>query len=111
MAYAPQQDSGTVAVPSRSDFGEISYRDWFSIGGFEFCYIAPDPLNPNIVYSGGWYGSVVRFDKVTGQITHVFIRGSKYRCGADAAARLFAAGSAYALSRHAVCDEDPERRR
>jgi photosystem II stability/assembly factor-like uncharacterized protein len=79
VAYAPQQDSGTVAVPSRSDFGEISYRDWFSIGGFEFCYIAPDPLNPNIVYSGGWYGSVVRFDKVTGQITHVFIRGSKYR--------------------------------
>ncbi len=78
VAYAPQQDSGTVAVPSRSDFGEISYRDWFSIGGFEFCYIAPDPLNPNIVYSGGWYGSVVRFDKVTGQITHVFIRGSKY---------------------------------
>jgi photosystem II stability/assembly factor-like uncharacterized protein len=79
VAYAPQQDSGTVAVPSRSDFGEISYRDWFSIGGFEFCYIAPDPLNPNIVYSGGWYGTVVRFDKVTGQITHVFIRGSKYR--------------------------------
>src|SRR5208282_2451795 len=79
VAYAPQQDSGTVAVPSRSDYGEISYRDWFSIGGFEFCYIAPDPLNPNIVYSGGWYGSVVRFDKVTGQITHVFIRGSKYR--------------------------------
>jgi photosystem II stability/assembly factor-like uncharacterized protein len=79
VAYAPQQDSGTVAVPSRSDFGEISYRDWFSIGGFEFCYIAPDPLNPNIVYSGGWYGSVVRFDKVTGQITHVFVRGSKYR--------------------------------
>ncbi len=79
VAYAAQQDSGTVAVPSRSDFGEISYRDWFSIGGFEFCYIAPDPLNPNIVYSGGWYGTVVRFDKVTGQITHVFIRGSKYR--------------------------------
>ena len=78
-AYAAQQDSGTVAVPNRSDFGEISYRDWFSVGGFEFCYIAPDPLNPNIIYSGGWYGSVVRFDKTTGQITHVFVRGSKYR--------------------------------
>ncbi|PYU61348.1 MAG: glycoside hydrolase, partial [Acidobacteria bacterium] len=44
VAYAPQQDSGTAAVPSRSDYGEISFRDWFSIGGFEFCYIAPDPL-------------------------------------------------------------------
>jgi photosystem II stability/assembly factor-like uncharacterized protein len=79
VAYAAQQDSGTAAVPNRSDYGEISYRDWFSIGGFEFCYIAPDPLHPNIVYSGGWYGSVVRFDKTTGQITHVFVRTSKYR--------------------------------
>jgi photosystem II stability/assembly factor-like uncharacterized protein len=78
VAYAPQQDSGTAAVPDRSDYGEISYRDWFSIGGFEFCYIAPDPLDPNIVYSGGWYGSVVRFDKRTGQITHVFVRTPEY---------------------------------
>jgi photosystem II stability/assembly factor-like uncharacterized protein len=79
VAYAAQQDSGTAAVPNRSDYGEISNRDWFSIGGFEFCYIAPDPLDPNIVYSGGWYGSVVRFDKATGQITHVFVRTPKYR--------------------------------
>lgn len=78
-SYAAQQDSGTVAVPDRSDYGEISFRDWFSIGGFEFCFIAPDPTNPNTVYSGGWYGSVVRFDKITGQITHVFVRGTKYR--------------------------------
>jgi photosystem II stability/assembly factor-like uncharacterized protein len=78
ISYAPQQDSGTVAVPNRSDYGLITYRDWFSAGGFEFCYMAPDPLNPNIVYSGGWYGSVVRFDKTTGQITHVFVRSSKY---------------------------------
>ncbi len=79
VAYAAQQDSGTAAVPDRSDYGEISYRDWFSVGGFEFCYIAPDPLHPNIVYSGGWYGSVVRFDKTTGQITHVFVRTPDYR--------------------------------
>ncbi|HKM90689.1 MAG TPA: hypothetical protein VJX29_08740, partial [Candidatus Acidoferrales bacterium] len=77
--YASQQDSGTVAVPNRSDYGEISFREWYSIGGFEFCNIAPDPLHPNIVYSGGWYGSVVRFDKTTGQITHVFARSAKYR--------------------------------
>ena len=79
IAYAAQQDSGTAAVPSRSDYGAITYRDWFSIGGFEFSYIAPDPLNPNIVYSGGWYGSVVRFDRNTGQFTHVFVPGNKYR--------------------------------
>jgi photosystem II stability/assembly factor-like uncharacterized protein len=79
VSYAPQQDSGTAAVPDRSDYGEISFRDWFSIGGFEFCYIAPDPANPSIVYSGGWYGSILRFDKTTGQIVHVFVRGAKDR--------------------------------
>jgi photosystem II stability/assembly factor-like uncharacterized protein len=79
VSYAPQQDSGTAAVPNRSDYGEISFRDWFSIGGFEFCYIAPDPANPNIVYSGGWYGSILRWDKTTGQIVHVFVRGAKDR--------------------------------
>jgi photosystem II stability/assembly factor-like uncharacterized protein len=78
-SYAPQQDSGTVVVPNRSDYGEISFRDWFSTGGFEFCYIAPDPSNPNIIFSGGWYGSVVRFDKITGQITHVFVRSGDFR--------------------------------
>jgi photosystem II stability/assembly factor-like uncharacterized protein len=79
IAYAAQQDSGTAEVPSRSDYGSLTYRDWFSAGGFEYCYIAPDPLNPDVVYSGGWYGSVVRFDRTTGQFTHVFVRGSKYR--------------------------------
>jgi photosystem II stability/assembly factor-like uncharacterized protein len=77
--YAAQQDSGSVAVPHRSDFGAISYRDWYSPGGFEFGYIAPDPLDPDIVFAGGWYRTVVRFDRRTGQIVHVFVPGTKYR--------------------------------
>lgn len=77
--YAAQQDSGTAAVLSRSDYGEITARDWYSIAGFEYCYIVADPLNPNFVYSGGWYGSVVKFDKTTGQFATVFERGQKYR--------------------------------
>jgi photosystem II stability/assembly factor-like uncharacterized protein len=77
--YAAQQDSGTAAVASRSDYGEITYRDWEPTGGFEFSFIAPDPLNANHVYIGGWYGSVLRFDRVTGQIVHVLVRSGKYR--------------------------------
>jgi photosystem II stability/assembly factor-like uncharacterized protein len=77
--YAAQQDSGTAAVPSRSDYGEITYRDWAPTGGFEFSYIAPDPLNPNYVYAGGWYGTVLRYDKTTGQIVHLLVRNAKYR--------------------------------
>jgi photosystem II stability/assembly factor-like uncharacterized protein len=77
--YAAQQDSGTAAVPSRSGYGEITYRDWAPTGGFEFSYIAPDPTNPNYVYAGGWYGTVLRYDKTTGQVVHLLVRGPKYR--------------------------------
>ena len=77
--YGAQQDSGTASVSSRSDVGEITYRDWDSVGGFEFAYIVPDPANPNYVYTGGWYGSVLRAERSTGQITHLFIRSPKYR--------------------------------
>jgi photosystem II stability/assembly factor-like uncharacterized protein len=77
--FAAQQDSGSVAVPNRSDFGEISYRDWYLPGGFEFGYLAPDPLDDEIVFAGGWYRTVVRFDRTTGQIAHVFVPGTRYR--------------------------------
>ena len=77
--YGAQQDSGTAAIASRSDSGQIAERDWISVGGFEFCFIAPDPLNANLVYSGGWYGTVVRFDKTSGQLATIFERGEKYR--------------------------------
>lgn len=77
--YAAQQDSGTAGVPSRSNFGEITYRDWAPVGGFEFAYIEADPANPDYIYTGGWYGTLLRFDKTTGQITHLFVRTPRYR--------------------------------
>lgn len=77
--YAAQQDSGSVAVASRSDFGHITWREWFSTGAFESGYISPDPQNPNIIFSVGWYGSVFRLDRITGQIATVFGPGARYR--------------------------------
>jgi hypothetical protein len=77
--YAAQQDSGTQSVPSRSDNGEITGHDVTSIGGFEFCYIAPDPLHPDWIYSGGWYGTVVRYARKTGQTATVYERGKENR--------------------------------
>ena len=76
--YAAQQDSGSIVVPSRSDFGVITYRDWFSGGAFESSFIAPDPLNPDYVYSAGWYGSVIRLDRTTGQIATLFVPSATY---------------------------------
>jgi photosystem II stability/assembly factor-like uncharacterized protein len=63
--YGAQQDSGGMAVFSRTDHGQITARDWFSPGGSESGYIAPDPNDPNIIYLTGTYGSVNRYDRRT----------------------------------------------
>ena len=77
--YGAQQDSGTVGTLSRSDYGEITAKDWSPVGGFEYTHIAPDPAHPNLVYSQGWYGSVVRFDRNTGMVATIFDKGDEYR--------------------------------
>ncbi len=48
--YGAQQESGSAGTMSRSDYGEISFREWHSVGVFEYGYIAVDPLDPNILY-------------------------------------------------------------
>ena len=77
--YASQQDTGSVVVPSRSDSGQITLRDWFPSGSFESGYIAPDPANQNFIYSIGWFGTVLRLDRTTNQISTVFVPGPRYR--------------------------------
>ncbi|MGH9568166.1 MAG: hypothetical protein ACRD4F_00905, partial [Candidatus Angelobacter sp.] len=65
--YGAQQDSGSVDITSRSNDGSITFRDWHPTGAGESGYIAPDPNDPNIVYGGGTYGELFRYDKRTGQ--------------------------------------------
>ncbi|HEX3985096.1 MAG TPA: hypothetical protein VHX13_00700 [Acidobacteriaceae bacterium] len=60
--YGAQQDSGSMAVYSRSDHGHLDTRDWFLPGGSEGGYIAIDPHDENILYISDTYGSVVRHD-------------------------------------------------
>ncbi len=61
--YGGQQESGSACVSSRSFDGAISYRDWRPVGVEEWGYLAPDPLDPNIIYGG----KLTRYDKRTGQ--------------------------------------------
>jgi len=65
--YGAQQDSGTVAIASRSDYGEITFRDWSPVGAGESGSIAPDPSDPDIVYGGSTGGELFRFSRRTGQ--------------------------------------------
>ncbi|HXW90322.1 MAG TPA: hypothetical protein VEK33_07225, partial [Terriglobales bacterium] len=62
VVYGNQQDSGAIAVPSRTDHKQITNQDSFSASGSESGYIAPDPNDPNILYVSATYGGVSRFD-------------------------------------------------
>jgi len=64
--YGAQQDSGSVAVLSRTDYGQITPRNWFPVGPSESGYIALDPNDPATVYLSGTYGSVARYNRRTG---------------------------------------------
>ena len=73
-----QQESGSACVASRSDDGEVSFRDWRPVAIEEYGYAVPDPLNPDIVYGG----KIERFDWRTRQVQNVSpkaLRDSSYR--------------------------------
>lgn len=65
--YGSQQDSGTAAVSSRSDYGQITFRDWSPVGGEESGYIVVDRSDNDFVYGGGPFGALRRFNWTTGQ--------------------------------------------
>lgn len=69
--YGAQQDAGTVAIISRSDDGSISRSDWYDVGGGEAGYIAPYPLDPNIVYAADYQGNITRYDRHIGQVKSI----------------------------------------
>ncbi len=75
-----QQESGSVCISSRGNDGEITFRDWHPVGVIEYGYVAPDPLDADIVYGAG-RNEVSRFHWSTGQVENVTpipVRG-KYR--------------------------------
>jgi photosystem II stability/assembly factor-like uncharacterized protein len=76
-----QQESGSVCISSRGHDGVITFRDWHPVGVIEYGYVAPDPLDPDIIYGGG-RSEVSKFHWSTGQvqnITPIPLRSAKYR--------------------------------
>jgi photosystem II stability/assembly factor-like uncharacterized protein len=65
VVYGAQQDSGSAAVYSRTDHGQITPRDWFQPGGSESGYLAVDPADSNIIYLTDTFGGVTRFNRRT----------------------------------------------
>jgi len=65
-----QQESGSACTESRGNDGEITFRDWRPVGVIEYGYVAPDPLNADIIYGAG-RSEVSRYHWSTGQIENV----------------------------------------
>lgn len=78
---AGQQESGSVCISSRGNDGAITYREWHPVGVIEYGYVAPDPLDPDIIYGGG-RSEVSKFHWSTGEVQNVTpipLRNPKYR--------------------------------
>ncbi|HVD06433.1 MAG TPA: hypothetical protein VNB89_10460 [Gemmatimonadaceae bacterium] len=73
-----QQESGSVCIQSRGDYGAITFREWSPVGAEEYGYVAADPLDPDIVYGG----KLSRFDRRTRQVEQIApkpFRSADYR--------------------------------
>ena len=81
--YGPQQDSGSVEVSSRGDFGDISFLDWRqSMGAYEYGYVEPDPAHPQWLFSSDDGPAIHRRDRATWQtldVTPYIGSGGPYR--------------------------------
>ena len=76
--YGAQQESGSAATMSRSDYGEITFREWHPVGVFEYGYIAVDPLDSNLVYGA----RLTRTNQALGEVADVTpepVRRGEYR--------------------------------
>ncbi|HYW43589.1 MAG TPA: glycoside hydrolase [Bryobacteraceae bacterium] len=72
QVYGGQQESGSAGVSSRGNDGQITFREWHPVGADEYGYVAPDPLDPNIIYGS----KVTKFNRITGEVERVGLRGN-----------------------------------
>ncbi|MSO65620.1 MAG: glycosyl hydrolase [Alphaproteobacteria bacterium] len=72
--YGTQQDNTSIAVPSATEWGQISLGDCFYPGTGESGFVAVKPSDPDVVYIGsvgsspGGAGALQRYDHRTRQI-------------------------------------------
>lgn len=80
--YGTQQDSGSVGTLSRGDYGAITFMDWDPVAAYEFGYIVPSPLDPNLIFAGGPGRGVVLVNRINRQVQTIspsLSRAANYR--------------------------------
>lgn len=99
--YGAQQDNSTVRIASRTFSGGISENDWENTAGGESGWIAPDPLNENIVYGGSYGGLLQRYNHLSGESRMVDIwPDNPMGWGADSLIQRFQWNFPILFSRH-----------
>ncbi len=70
--YGGTQDNNSMGGPSRTTTREGIYNEeWFVTNGGDGFESQVDPENPNIVYAQAQYGSLVRYDRKSGEAIHI----------------------------------------
>jgi photosystem II stability/assembly factor-like uncharacterized protein len=65
-----QQESGSVCISSRGNDGIVTFREWHPVGVIEYGYVAPDPLDADVIYGAG-RSVVTKTHLSTGQVQNI----------------------------------------
>jgi len=65
-----QQESGSVCISNRGNDGIVTFREWHPVGVIEYGYVAPDPLDPDVIFGAG-RNVVTKAHLSTGQVQNV----------------------------------------
>ncbi len=65
-----QQESGSVCISNRGNDGIVTIREWHPVGVIEYGYVAPDPLDPDVIYGAG-RNVVTKTHLSTGQVQNI----------------------------------------
>lgn len=99
--YGGQQDNSTVRIESRSLTGSINETNWESTAGGESAWIAPDPVDSDIVYGGSYGGYLLRVNHRTGETRRIDIwPDNPMGWGADSLRERFQWNFPILFSRH-----------
>jgi photosystem II stability/assembly factor-like uncharacterized protein len=65
-----QQESGSVCISNRGNDGIVTLREWHPVGVIEYGYVAPDPLDADVIYGAG-RNVVTKTHLSTGQVQNI----------------------------------------
>ena len=65
-----QQESGSVCISNRGNDGIVTFREWHPVGVIEYGYVAPDPLDPDVIFGAG-RNVVTKTHLSTGQVQNI----------------------------------------